>query len=116
MLLHLRISYNFALKKSSKRWMSEHLNDRYVKEAKNVSFEFFVEFQLNYRSRAAFKLLELQEKYKILKKGFNVIDIGSSPGGWTQVAVKSVGCNTMKPRVLSIDLLNMPPVFQGEFI
>jgi len=66
---------------SSTRWLQRQLNDPYVQAAKDQG----------YRSRAAFKLVELDEKYRILKRGGHVVDLGAAPGGWTQVAVDKIG-------------------------
>jgi 23S rRNA (uridine2552-2'-O)-methyltransferase len=83
--------------KSSKPWIKRHVNDPYVRKAA----------EKGYRSRAAFKLLELDEKHKILKRGLVVIDLGAAPGGWSQVAAHKV-----RPggRVLAIDILDMAPI------
>ena len=88
--------------KTGKAWHQRHVNDAYVRKAK----------EKGYRSRAAFKLLELDEKHRILKPGFVVIDLGAAPGGWAQVAAAKV-----RPggRVVAIDLLDMAPVPGVEF-
>lgn len=93
--------------KSSKQWLHRHVTDPYVKKAK----------QRGYRSRAAFKLLELDAIEKILKPGMTVIDLGAAPGGWSQVAAQKVGA---KGTVIAIDLLQIAPisgvtVVQGDF-
>jgi 23S rRNA (uridine2552-2'-O)-methyltransferase len=84
---------------SSTQWLERQLNDPYVREAK----------RLGYRSRAAFKLIELDERFRLLKPGLRVVDLGAAPGGWTQVAAARV-----KPgaagRVLAVDVLAMDPV------
>ncbi|MFA7276351.1 MAG: RlmE family RNA methyltransferase [Pseudobdellovibrionaceae bacterium] len=77
-------------KSSSTRWIERQLNDPYVTKAK----------QLGYRSRAAFKLLEMDEKYKILKSGMAVVDLGAAPGGWCQIALAK-NCS----KIVAIDLL-----------
>ena len=89
--------------KSSKRWLSEHFDDPYVKQAQ----------KLGLRSRSAFKLLELDEKYRFIKPGNCIVDLGSSPGGWSQIARKRTGKNG---RVISLDILPMEPIDQVEFI
>ena len=92
-----------ARSKSSNRWLSEHFDDHYVKMAQ----------QKGLRSRSAFKLLELQDKYQLLKPGMIVVDLGSAPGGWCQVVqplVKDSG------KVLALDILEMEPVHGVEFI
>ncbi|MCS6933281.1 MAG: RlmE family RNA methyltransferase [Acetobacteraceae bacterium] len=81
----------------SRRWLERHLNDPYVAEAKARGF----------RSRAAFKLLELDAKCGLLKPGMRVVDLGAAPGGWTQVAVQAVG---PKGQVVALDILPMDPV------
>jgi 23S rRNA (uridine2552-2'-O)-methyltransferase len=84
---------------ASTQWLERQLNDPYVQEAK----------RLGYRSRAAFKLLQLDERFRLLRPGLRVVDLGAAPGGWTQVAVARV-----KPgktgAVVGIDLLAMDPV------
>lgn len=82
-------------KASSNQWLERHINDPYVHAAQREG----------YRSRAAYKLLEIDEKYKLLKKGSVVIDLGAAPGGWSQVAAQ-IGCKT----VVGIDLLPMDPM------
>lgn len=92
-----------ARSKSSKRWLDEHFDDYYVKEAKRQG----------YRSRACFKLLELQEKAGIIKPGMTVVDLGSAPGGWSQVAAELVGD---KGRVVASDILPMDALAGVDFI
>lgn len=84
-------------KVSSRRWLERQLNDPYVAEAK----------RRGYRSRAAFKLLELDEKFGFLKKSKRVVDLGAAPGGWTQVALEAVG---PKGTVVAIDLTPIEPL------
>ena len=91
----------------SKRWLERQLNDPYVAAAKAAG----------YRSRAAFKLVELDEKFRLLKPGARVVDLGCAPGGWIQVALKAVGD---RGRGVGLDLLPVDPVpgatiFQGDF-
>jgi 23S rRNA (uridine2552-2'-O)-methyltransferase len=93
---------------SSARWLERQLNDPYVAEAQKRGL----------RSRAAFKLIELDEKYKLLRKGLRVLDLGAAPGGWSQVAAERVG---PKGRVLAVDILAMDPlpgvtVMQQDFM
>jgi len=93
--------------KSSREWLRRHVNDPYVQRSKKEGW----------RSRAAFKLLEIDEKDRFLVPGAVVVDLGSAPGGWTQVAVRKAG---PKGRVVAIDLLEMEPVpgavfLQGDF-
>lgn len=83
-------------KVSSTRWLQRQLNDPYVKLAQ----------QQGYRSRAAFKIQEIDNKYNIFKKGKTVLDLGAAPGGWSQVAVKKVG----RGNVVALDILDMDPM------
>ncbi len=92
-----------AKSKSSGRWLQEHLTDQYVIMAK----------EQGYRSRASFKLLELQEKDKLMRQGMTVVDLGSAPGGWSQVAAQLVGD---EGRVVSSDILPMDTMAGVEFI
>ena len=91
-------------KLSSKLWLERQLNDPYVAQAKRDG----------YRSRAAYKLIEIDDKHRLLKPGQNVIDLGAAPGGWSQVAAKRVGAaegqGKSKGRVVAIDLLEMPEI------
>ncbi|NQW10946.1 MAG: RlmE family RNA methyltransferase [Alphaproteobacteria bacterium] len=84
---------------SSQRWLERQLNDPYVVESK----------RLGYRSRAAFKLLQLDEKFELLKPGARVLDLGAAPGGWTQVAVAKVGAPA-RGRVVGLDVLPVEPI------
>ena len=88
---------------SSKQWLRRHVNDPYVQRSKRDG----------YRSRSAYKLTEIDDRDHILAPGIVVVDLGSAPGGWSQVAVKRVGA---KGRVLAIDLLPMEPVAGVEFV
>jgi 23S rRNA (uridine2552-2'-O)-methyltransferase len=90
------------LKKSSQKWLLRQINDPFVKKAKDAG----------YRSRAAFKLVEIDQKFKILKKGKIVVDLGAAPGGWSQVSVAKVGAGN----VLAIDLLEMPAIAGVRFL
>ncbi|MES9875079.1 MAG: 23S rRNA (uridine(2552)-2'-O)-methyltransferase RlmE [Candidatus Sedimenticola sp. 20ELBAFRAG] len=89
--------------KSSRRWMDRHVNDEYVKRAQKDG----------YRSRAVYKLLEIQEKDRILKPGHVVVDLGAAPGGWSQIAEKLVGA---KGRVVALDILPMDSLAGVDFI
>jgi 23S rRNA (uridine2552-2'-O)-methyltransferase len=82
---------------SSARWLERQLNDPYVAEAQKRGF----------RSRAAFKLIELDDKYKLLRKGARVLDLGAAPGGWSQIAAERAG---PQGRVLAVDILEMDPL------
>jgi 23S rRNA (uridine2552-2'-O)-methyltransferase len=92
-----------ARSKSSNQWMQEHFDDEYVKKAQ----------ALGYRSRSTFKLVEIQEKDKIIKPGMNVIDLGAAPGGWSDYARKIVG---KKNKVIGLDLLAIDPIGGVDFI
>lgn len=92
-----------AKSKSSKRWLAEHFDDPYVKQAQ----------QQGLRSRAAFKLLELQDKYALIRPGMTVVDLGAAPGGWCQVARPLVGPGG---RVIALDVLAMEPLPGVAFI
>src|SRR5438309_8264798 len=84
-------------KPSSTHWLSRQLNDPYVAEAR----------RLGYRSRAAFKLIELDQRFRLLRPGQRVVDLGCAPGGWTQVAVARVGRHGI---VVGIDLADTAPI------
>ena len=85
---------------ASTRWLSRQLNDPYVKEAK----------RRGYRSRAAFKLIEIDDKYHFLKPGVIVVDLGAAPGGWSQIAAERVGSVEGKGQVLAVDLAAIEPL------
>jgi len=91
-------------KKSSTRWLQRQLNDPYVAEAQRQG----------YRSRAAFKLIELNEKFHLLKPGQRVVDLGAAPGGWTQVVVNHVKPAETGGRVVGIDILEWEAVPGAE--
>ena len=93
--------HNKKLKKSSKLWISRQNNDFYVKEAK----------ARGYRSRSAFKLIEINKKFKFLKNNLNIVDLGSAPGGWSQVC-SEVNKNG---KTLSIDILDMDKIDNVSF-
>lgn len=88
---------------SSKAWLREHHGDVYVNQAKREG----------YRSRAAYKLLEIDRKDRLLRPGMTVVDLGAAPGGWSQVAAQRVG---KQGRVIALDRLDMPPLPGVEFI
>ncbi len=95
--LHVTVKSGGKRKLSSKLWLERQLNDPYVAKAKAQG----------YRSRAAFKLTEIDDKYRLLKPGMTVVDLGAAPGGWSQVAAKRVGSADGKGKVIAIDLLEM---------
>ena len=92
-----------ARSKSSGRWLKEHFADPYVKEAQKAG----------YRSRAAFKLLEIQQKDRLIKPGMIVVDLGAAPGSWSQIAAQLVG---KQGRVLALDILPMDNISGVEFV
>ena len=85
---------------SSTLWLERQLNDPYVQQAKRDG----------YRSRAAYKLLEIDKRYRILKHGQRVLDLGAAPGGWAQVAAAKVGVEAGKGKIVGIDLLPIDPL------
>lgn len=102
---------------SSNRWMHEHVTDPFVQQAK----------KLGYRSRAAFKIIEIDEKVGLFKRGATVVDLGAAPGGWSQIAAPKIGADlaedaakaakrAAKGRVIAIDLLEMPGLPGVEFV
>ena len=96
-----------AKSKSSRRWLKEHIDDQYVKMAQKQGL----------RTRAAFKLMELDGKYKLMRKGMRVVDLGAAPGSWTQVAQRILGNSG---QVIALDILPMEPLngvtfIQGDF-
>ncbi len=103
--LAVRVKSGKGRKLSSKLWLERQLNDPYVARAKREG----------YRSRAAFKLVEIDDKARFLKKGARVIDLGAAPGGWSQVAAKRVHA-PQQGRVVAIDLLAMDPLPGVDFI
>ncbi len=92
-----------ARSKSSSRWLREHFDDPYVKRSQADG----------YRSRASYKLLELDEKDRLFRPGYVVVDLGAAPGGWSQVAIERVGD---RGRVLASDILSMDAIAGVEFI
>lgn len=95
--LHVTVKSGGKRKLSSKLWLERQLNDPYVMQAKRDG----------YRSRAAYKLREMDDKYHFLKQGQAVVDLGAAPGGWSQIAAKRVGAEAGKGKVIAIDLLEM---------
>ncbi|MEY4517202.1 MAG: rRNA ((2552)-2-O)-methyltransferase RlmE, partial [Pseudomonadota bacterium] len=85
---------NKKLSKSSKAWMQEHLDDPFVKRAHKDG----------YRARAAYKLLEINDKYKIIRSGMTVVDLGAAPGSWSQIAGRLVGDRGL---LVASDILEM---------
>ncbi len=91
------------LKPSSKAWMHEHVNDEYVKRAQKEG----------YRARAAYKLIEIDDKDKLIKPGMTIVDLGATPGSWSQVATQRL---KGQGRIIALDLLEMEPIKGVEFI
>ena len=98
----LKIRVKTAKKRtvSSTKWLERQLNDPYVARARAEG----------YRSRAAFKIKEMDEKHKLFHKGTRVVDLGAAPGGWSQVAARAVGSTDANPLVVGIDYLEMDPI------
>ncbi|MGE3318161.1 MAG: RlmE family RNA methyltransferase [Candidatus Berkiella sp.] len=93
--------------KHGKSWIERHLNDPYVKKAQ----------QQGYRSRASYKILEIQEQDKLFRQGMSIVDLGAAPGGWSQVLAKIIGA---KGKLIALDILEMEPIsgvtmLQGDF-
>ncbi|GGB45447.1 ribosomal RNA large subunit methyltransferase E [Roseibium aquae] len=95
--LHVRVKTAAGRRESSTRWLERQLNDPYVRRAKVDG----------YRSRAAYKLIEMDDKQRLLKPGYRVVDLGAAPGGWCQVAVSRVKSTPEAPKVVGIDYLEM---------
>ena len=99
--------------RTSKAWMQEHLNDEFVKRAQKEG----------YRARAAYKLIEIDDKDRLIKPGMTIVDLGAAPGSWSQVAVqrlKSKGSQDISGKVIALDILDMTPIagvtfIQGDF-
>lgn len=91
------------LSSRSKAWMQEHLNDEFVKRAQKEG----------YRARAAYKLIEIDDKDKLIKPGMTVVDLGSAPGSWSQVVQQRL---KGQGRIIGLDLLDMQPILGVEFI
>jgi 23S rRNA (uridine2552-2'-O)-methyltransferase len=88
---------------SSRTWLERQISDPYVARAKREGL----------RSRAAYKLAEIDDKYRVLKEGARVVDLGAAPGGWSEVAARRVGA---KGRVIALDILDMKPIAGVEFV
>lgn len=104
---HVRVRTARGRKSSSTRWLKRQLNDPFVREAQ----------RLGYRSRAAFKIIELHERFGFLKKAARVVDLGAAPGGWSQIAAKHVGNDGI---VVALDVNSMEPLagvtaLEGDF-
>jgi 23S rRNA (uridine2552-2'-O)-methyltransferase len=104
--LKVRVKGGKTRKLSSKLWLERQLNDPYVARAKREGF----------RSRAAYKLSEIDDKFHFLKPGAKVVDLGAAPGGWSQIAAKRIGAEHGKGRVVAIDILKMEAIPGVDFL
>jgi 23S rRNA (uridine2552-2'-O)-methyltransferase len=104
--LKVRIKPGKGRSLSSKLWLERQLNDPYVARAKREGF----------RGRAAFKLIEIDDKHHLLKPGARVVDLGAAPGGWSQVAARRVGSAQGRGKVVAVDCLEMAPIAGVGFI
>ncbi|KQX40827.1 23S rRNA methyltransferase [Devosia sp. Root436] len=98
--LKIRVKSAKGRKVSSTKWLERQLNDPYVARARAEG----------YRSRAAFKIREMDEKHKLFRKGMRIVDLGAAPGGWSQVAAKAIGSTSANPLIVGIDYLEMDPI------
>src|SRR6185436_16697511 len=103
--LHVQVKTGGKRKLSSKLWLERQLNDPYVAQARRDGL----------RSRAAYKLIEIDDKYHFLKPGISVVDLGAAPGGWSQIAARRVGAADGKGKVVAIDLLEMTEIVAKVF-
>lgn len=103
--LRIQVKSAGRMKLSSKLWLDRQLNDPYVQQAKKDGL----------RSRAAYKIIEIDDKYRFLKPGLSVVDLGAAPGGWSQIAARRVGSAEGKGQVVAIDLLEMPEIVGVTF-
>ena len=103
--LKVRVKTSRKRSLASARWLERQLNDPYVAQARREG----------YRSRAAYKLIEIDDKHKLFKPGQRIIDLGAAPGGWSQVAAARVGAHEGRGRVMAIDLLEMDAIEAVEF-
>jgi 23S rRNA (uridine2552-2'-O)-methyltransferase len=104
--LKVRVKKTLQRSSSSQRWLERQLNDPYVAAAQREG----------YRSRAAYKLIEIDDKERLLKSGKRVVDLGAAPGGWSQIATERVKAVEGKGQVVAIDLLDMEPIAGVEFV
>jgi len=98
--LHVTVKSGGKRKLSSKLWLERQLNDPYVAQARRDGL----------RSRAAYKLIEIDDKHHLLRPGITVVDLGAAPGGWSQVAARRVGAADGRGKVVAVDLLEMPEI------
>jgi 23S rRNA (uridine2552-2'-O)-methyltransferase len=104
--LKVRVKGGKGRSLSSKLWLERQLNDPYVARARREGL----------RARAAYKLIEIDDKHRLLKAGARVVDLGAAPGGWSQVAAKRVGIAQGRGRVVAIDLLDIAPIAGVDFV
>ncbi len=104
--LKTRVKTGRSRSLSSKLWLERQLNDPYVARAKREGF----------RSRAVYKLTEIDDKQRFLKQGGRVVDLGAAPGGWSQIAAKRVGATEGQGRVIAIDILDIDAIAGVEFL
>ena len=104
--LKVRVKTGAGRSVSSRRWLERQLNDPYVARARREGF----------RSRAAYKLIEVDDKLHLLKPGRVVVDLGAAPGGWSQVAAQRVGAGSGKGRVVAIDVLDLDAIAGVDFL
>jgi 23S rRNA (uridine2552-2'-O)-methyltransferase len=104
--LHVRLKSKKNRTASQRRWLERQLNDPYVARAKREGM----------RSRAAFKLIEIDDKYHFLKSGARIVDLGAAPGGWSEIAAKRVGAGEGRGRVVAIDILEIKPIAGVDFM
>lgn len=98
--LKVRVKNARSRTTSSQKWLQRQLNDPYVARARREGW----------RSRAAFKLIEMDEKAHLLKRGMRIVDLGAAPGGWSQVAARKIGLDQGQGKIVAIDLLEMEPI------
>ncbi len=103
--LKKRVKTSHKRSLASTLWLERQLNDPFVQQAKREG----------YRSRAAYKLVEIAEKHKLLKRGQRIIDLGAAPGGWSQVASKAIGADQGHGQIIAIDLLEMETIAGVDF-
>src|SRR3974377_1236740 len=105
-MLKARLTPGKRDSQSSRRWLERQLSDPYVARAKREG----------YRARAAFKLIEIDDRYRFLKRGARVVDLGAAPGSWSEVAAERVGAVNGTGRVIAVDMLDMAPIPGVEFL
>src|SRR5438874_545443 len=104
--LKVRVKSGKGRSLSSKLWLERQLNDPYVARAQREGL----------RSRAAYKLMEIDDRHRLLRRGARVIDLGAAPGGWSEVAAKRVGAAEGTGRVVAIDIVELAPIPGVDFI